>query len=64
MTLGCRLKDVRARSSMNIQTIEYNKCVRRRPICRITNCKGAPLAKAIEDATPLVEWALTPRGEA
>ncbi len=37
MTLGCRLKDVRAWSSMNIQTIESNKCVRRGPTCRITN---------------------------
>jgi hypothetical protein len=37
MTLGCRLKDMRARSSMNIQSIESNKCVRRGPTCRITN---------------------------
>lgn len=33
------------------------------PAVAETSCKGAPLARTSEDATLLVEWALTPRGD-
>lgn len=33
-------------------------------MCAQTPCKGAPLAKALNGATLLVEWSLTPRGKA
>jgi hypothetical protein len=41
-----------------------NVCGEDQPAASQICCKGAPLAKALEEATPLVEWALRPIGEA
>lgn len=41
-----------------------NVCGEDQPASAQTSYKGAPLARALEDATLLVEWALTPIGKA
>lgn len=41
-----------------------NVCGEDQPATAQTSCKGAPFTIALEDATLLVERALTPRGKA